>query len=204
LAAAGEREAVQLEPLVEALDDRLLGARFGERHVQVREQVVLRLDQEQPALAAGVGRLEDCGQADRLERRPRVGDAADRREARLRHACLGEPPPHRDLVRHQVGGLGADARQAQRLGDGGHDRDGAIGRDRQDAVDGVPAADLGDRLDVAEIDHLWHVGLGEPERVGVPVDGDDAQPELARALDRAALVPAGADEEDRPRHGGRC
>ena len=40
------------------------------------------------------------------------------------------------------------------------------------------------------------VGLGEPGRVGVAVDGDDAQPELLRAQDRAPLVPPGADEEN--------
>src|SRR5262249_7056414 len=36
----------------------------------------------------------------------------------------------------------------------------------------------------------------EPGRVGVAVDGDDAEPALARLLDRATLVAPGADEED--------
>ena len=41
----------------------------------------------------------------------------------------------------------------------------------------------------------------EAGRVRVAVDGRDAQPELLRPQDRAALVPAGADEEDGLRHG---
>ena len=58
-------------------------------------------------------------------------------------------------------------------------------------------------FDVGEVDHLAHIGNGEPRRLGVPVDGDDARAELAHALDRALLVPARADEQHRPSiHGG--
>ena len=57
-----------------------------------------------------------------------------------------------------------------------------------------------DRVDVGEVHDLGNVGDPEPERVGVPIDGDDAEPALARLDDRPALVAAGADEED-ARHG---
>ena len=57
-----------------------------------------------------------------------------------------------------------------------------------------------DRVDVGEVHDLGDVGDPEPERVGVPIDGDDAEPPLARLDDRPALVAAGADEED-ARHG---
>jgi hypothetical protein len=61
----------------------------------------------------------------------------------------------------------------------------------------VPAADLGHAVEVDEIHDLGHVCDREPERVGVPVDRDDAVAELADVLDRAALVAARADEEQR-------
>ena len=110
---------------------------------------------------------------------------------------LREPPPHRDLVRHQVRGLGADARQAERLGDGRDDGYGAVGGDRQDAVDLVAPPDLRHRFDVGEVDDLADVRDREPRRLGVAVDGDDAKPELARAHDRPPLVPARADHQER-------
>ena len=121
---------------------------------------------------------------------------AHRGELRLRDAVLGEPPAHRDLVRHQVRGLPADPGQAEILGDGRHDRDGPVGRDGEDAVDAVAAPDRGYRRGVGEVDDLADVGDPEPRCVRVAVDGDDANAELARALDRATLVPACADEQD--------
>ena len=74
---------------------------------------------------------------------------------------------------------------------------GAVGRDGQDAVDGVATPDLGDGGDVGEVDDLADVGDLQARRVRVAVDRDDAQAELLRPQDRAPLVPAGADEEDR-------
>ena len=59
------------------------------------------------------------------------------------------------------------------------------------------------RVDVGEVDHLGDVGLREARRVGVAVDGHDAQAELFRLQDRAALVAAGADEEN-GLHGRDC
>ena len=109
--------------------------------------------------------------------------------------------PHRDLVRHQPRRLGADPGQAERLGHLRHDRDGPVGGDRQHAVDAVAAADVDHRRHVAEVHDLEGVGLGKPERLRVAVDGDRLETELARARDRSALVPAGADEEDGLAHG---
>ena len=109
--------------------------RRRERLVQVRLDVVERLDAEDAALPARVGRLEHRREADLVGRAPALGDRAQRREARLRHADLGEPAAHRHLVRHQVRGLGADPGQPARLGDRRDHRHGAVGRDRQHAVE---------------------------------------------------------------------
>ena len=53
---------------------------------------------------------------------------------------------------------------------------------------------------VCEVDDLGHVCQGEPGRVRVSIDRDDAKAPLARLRDRAALVASRADEED-ARHG---
>src|SRR5207247_7739404 len=52
------------------------------------------------------------------------------------------------------------------------------------------------RIDVGEVDRLAEVGKREPGRLGVAVDRNDPHAELLHPPDRAALVPAGADEED--------
>ena len=122
LAAAGDDDPVQLEAVVEAFDDRLLRRRLGERGMHVRVELVLRLDVEDPSLAAGVGRLQHRRHPDRVQGCARAQHVACPREARLRHACVGERAPHRDLVRHQMGGLGPDSGEPQRLGDGCDDR----------------------------------------------------------------------------------
>jgi hypothetical protein len=73
-------------------------------------EVVARVEEEDPALAARVGRLEDGGQAHGLERGATLGDRPHGGEARLRDPGVGEPAAHRDLVRHRVSRLRADAR----------------------------------------------------------------------------------------------
>jgi hypothetical protein len=182
---------------VEALDDRLVGGRLGQRGVHVSVELVGRLDVENPALPARVGRLQHRRHADGLERCARALHVARAGEARLGHACVGECAAHRDLVRHQVRSLRADPGEPERLGDGRDDGHGPVGRDGEDAVDGVATPDLGDRGDVGEVDRLARVSDLQAERVRVPVDRDDAQAELLRPQDRAALVAPGADEEDR-------
>ena len=164
--------------------------------MQVRVDLVERLDAEDAALAARVGRLQHRREADLVRRAAPLRDRADGGEARLRHAGLGEPAPHRDLVRHQVRRLDADPRQPASLRDRGDDRDGAVGADRQHAVELEPLRRLQHRCDVREVDDLRDVGLGEPRRLGVPVDGGDPQPELLRAQDRAPLMAPRADEEN--------
>ena len=140
LAVPRDHDPVQLEPVVEALDDRLLGGGLGERHVQVGVELVLRLDVEDAALPARVGRLQHRRHADGVERGAGAQQVACAREGRLRHAGVGERPAHRDLVRHQVGGVGADPRQPERFGDGCDNGHGAVGRDGQDPVDADGAA----------------------------------------------------------------
>ena len=65
---------------------------------------------------------------------PRSAAAARRASAKRRRIAT--------LCVISVRGLGADPRQAARLGDRGDDRHGAVGRDRQHAVDAVPARGL--------------------------------------------------------------
>ena len=163
--------------------------------------VVERLDAEDAALAARVGGLQHRREADLVGRAAALGERAHRGEARLRHAGLGEPRAHRDLVRHQVRGLRADPRQPARLGDRGDDRHRAVGADGQHAVELDARRRLQHGVDVREVDDLRDVRLREPERVRVPVDRRDAQSQLLRPQDRAALMAAGADEEDGPGHG---
>jgi hypothetical protein len=204
-AASRDHEAVQLEAFVVALENRLFRGRLGERRVQVGVEVVPRLDPEDAALAAGVGRLHHGGKPNRVERGVGLVDRPNGRVAGLRHACIGEPRSHRDLVGHQVRRLGADPGQAETLGDRRDDGNGAVGGDGQDAVDGVAAPGLCDGVHVREVDDLADVGLAKPQRVRVPVDADDAQPELTSLPDRPLLVAARADEENRPVHpGARC
>ena len=117
-------------------------------------------------------------------------------ESRLGDACLGEPAPLRDLVRHQVSGLGSHAGEAELLRHCGDDRNGSLGRECDDPLDTVPPADLDDGADVAEVDHLADLGLRETDGVGVPVDRHHLDAELVSALDDAALVSPSADEQD--------
>jgi hypothetical protein len=102
-----------------------------------------------------------------------------------------------------VGGGAADAREAELLCDCGHDWDCAVRGDGEDAVNSVPARDLENRFDVCEVDDLGDVCGGEPRRLLVTVDADDPKAAGARMLDRAPLMPPGADEED-GLHARRC
>ena len=58
------------------------------------------------------------------------------------------------------------------------------------------AARSRDGGDVGEVDRHADIRLGEPGCARVAVDGHDPVSELPHARDRAALVPAGADEEN--------
>ncbi len=98
--------------------------------------------------------------------------------------------------------LGADAGEAERLGDRRDDRHGAVRRHGQHAVHADPARDLDDGVDVREVDDLGDVGGHEAGRLAITVDGRDAQATGARLFDRAALMSSRADKEDRC-HGRR-
>src|SRR5204863_4648511 len=92
----------------------------------------------------------------------------------------------------------ADPGQTEQLRDARDDRHGTVGGDRQHAVHRVTATDLGDGVGVREVDGYRVVGKREAGRLAIPVDGDDADAELADALDRTALVAPRADEQNGP------
>jgi hypothetical protein len=171
---ARDRETVQLEPVVERLDNCLAAAGLRQGGVEVRVEIVRRVEPEDAALPARVGGLEHRRQAGRLQRRVLLAQPAQSCERRLRDAALREQAPHRDLVRHEVRGLRADPRQPERLRDRGDDRDRAVCGHGQHAVDLVPARSVGDRLDVGEVDDVPLVGCRQAGRVRIAVDGDDA------------------------------
>ena len=204
LAVPCDDDPVHLRPVDEALDDRLLRGRLGEREMEA-------LARGRPANRAGrrrAGPPESAGFS--TAGRPTWPSAAlaacevaHRGEARLRHARVGQRAAHRHLVRQPMRDVGADRRQPEALRHRGDDRHGAVGRDRERTVHRVALRHRDDRVDVCEVDHLGDVSESQAGCVGVAVDGHDAEAALARLQDRPALVPAGADEQDRL-HGGRC
>ena len=200
LAAACHDDPVHLRAVDERLEDRLACGRLGERRVEMGLEVSGRLDPEETPLAAGVDRLQHGRKPDRGDRSAALGEAADRGERRLRDSLLRQRPPHGDLVGHAVRHLRPDGRQPEPLGHGCDDGNCPVGRDGERAVDLVPPRDLLDGVDVHEVDDLRHVGQGEPGRIRIPVDCDDAEAAVACLGDRAALVAPRADEED-ARHG---
>jgi hypothetical protein len=182
--------------LVEALEHDLAAGGLGECDVEVRLEVVDRLEAEDAALPTRVGGLQHCREANGLRRCCGVAHRARGGELRLRHALFGEAPAHRDLVRHRVCDVCADARQPECLCDRGDDRHGPVCRHGERAVDAVPPGNLDDAVHVLEIDDLADIGGLQAGRGAVPVDRDDAEAELLGTANRAALVPARADEED--------
>jgi nucleoside-diphosphate-sugar epimerase len=94
-------------------------------------------------------------------------------------------------------GLRADSRQAERLGDGGDDGDGAVGRNRKHTLHVVPAGDVGHPAYVAEIEHLARVRIAQAGRRRIAVHRDNSQPSLPRLRDRTLLVAACPHEENR-------
>ena len=198
LAVARDGDAVQLERVVEALDDRLALGRLGQRGVQVRVEVVLRARAGRRRAA----RRESAGFS--TAGKPTVSPAARalaRSRAAAKRGC-GTPASAsvrriailcviRCAVSVPMPGRPSDSATAATTGTA------RSAETVEHAVDAVPPRDLGDRRDVGEVDRLGDVRLAQPERVGIAVDCDDAQPELLRPQDRPALVAAGADEEDR-------
>jgi hypothetical protein len=155
------------------------------------------------ALAARVDRLQDRRETDRPQRRVDIARGTKACERGLWKPARAERLAHHELVGEEMSRLRADPGQAELLGDGRDDRNGAIRRDRECTARPEPARDLDDPSDLGEVDHLGDVGGGEPGRIGVPVDCRGAQTAGAGLLDRAPLVTARADEED-GLHGRRC
>ena len=183
----GDHDPVHLDPLDELLEDRLPPPRLGERRMQVRLEVVPRVDAEDAALPARVGRLEHGRHADVSTASTHRGCRAPPRSAvaarRLRRGA-----PHPDLVRHQMGGLRADPRQAERLRHRCDDRHGAIGRHGERAVDPVRSATSMHRVDVREVDRLGDV---RHRRGRAPRDCGRRRRPGARAPSRAGSRAAG-------------
>ena len=140
LADARDHDAVQLDAVDELLEERLVGRRLGDRLVEVALELIARLDAKDGALAARVDGLQDRREGDLLERGVDIRRRAEARVRRLRKSGCTERVTHRALVRQEVGRLRPDAGKAELLGDCGHDGHGAIGGDREHAVDADPAA----------------------------------------------------------------
>jgi len=64
----------------------------------------------------------------------------------------------------------------------------------------LEAADVRNRVDVGEVHDVSDVRGCQTRRLRVSIDRNDSEPQIAHALDRAALVPARAYEEDGSLH----
>ena len=174
---AGDDEAVHLD----AVDGTPRGSprssadsRDGFREIAF--ELLPRVDPEDGALAARVGRLEHGGEADRLERRVDVVRGAKCAYAGCGSRRLGECVPHRALVRDEMSRLRADPREPELLRDGCDDGYGAVGGDREHAVDAVAPRDLDHVVDVGEVDDLGDVGRRESRCLRVAVDAATRSP----------------------------
>ena len=123
------------------------------------------------------------------ERRPREGRL---REARARRATRRIA----SLCVSRCAVADADSRQAELLRDSGDDRDGAVGRDREHAVDPMRRATSSDRVNVREVDDLGDVGREQTWRLARSGRPRRREGRGARVLDRAPLMAPRADEED--------
>ncbi len=196
LTAPHDDDAVQLDPVHELLEDRDARRRLVGRLREVALELLLALDAEHGALAAGVGGLEHCGKRDDGECQGTLssdwiaanggcGTPASANTRRISSLCVIRCAVSRPIP----GSSSASATAA------------TTGTARSAATVSTPstscaAADLDHARDVGEVDELADVRRQEPERFRVAVDRDDLVPELLHALDRTALVTAAADEED--------
>ena len=161
--------------------------------MQVRLDVVDRVDEEDPALAARVGRLQHRREADLVGRAMPLGQRPQRREPRLRHALLGE----RAAASRPCASSGAPSRRRSPAARAPRRSPATTGTARSaDTVStpsiGSSATAVEHRVDVREVDDEAAVGLREPERVGVPIDGERpaAPSSFARRIARRWWRPA--------------
>ena len=196
-AAARDHDPVHLRALDEPLEDALLLGGLGERRVEVAVEVVLRSRSgrrragrpSRPASAPpGTPTVSSARLPSTSERTAANGGCGTPSSANarritilLRIRCATAVPivgsPRRSVTAATTG----TARSAETV---------------SAPSTRVAPRDLGHGVDVGEVDGLADVGDLEPGRVGVAVDGDDADALLARLQDRATLVAPGADEED--------
>ena len=196
--SARDHDPVQLEPVVEALDDRLVGLRLGERDVQMRVELVLRLDVEDAALAARVGGLQHRRDAGRVERGARALQVARSGEPRLRHAAR----PRASAASRSCASSGARSRGRSRAARASSATAATTGTARSAETVSTPSTAWRRATSVTASTSVKSTASPtsaavEPGRVRVAVDGDDAKAELLRTQDRATLVAPRADEEDR-------
>ena len=203
LAVPGDHDAVQLDPLDELLQERLVGRRLRDRLRQVALDFLARFDPKDGPLSSRVDRLQDGRERDRCECGVDVRAGAEARVRRLRQACGAECVAHGALVRQEVRGVRADSRQAESLRDRRHHRNGAICRHRQRPIDTHGAGDFDDLRHGREVDDLRDVRRCETRCVPVAVDCSDTQSARACLLDRTPLMAPCAYEQNR-RHGRRC
>ena len=110
LAAARDHDPVHLGAVDELLEDRLPGRGRGERLVQVRLDVVERLDAEDAALTARVGRLEHGREADLLDGAMALRPAC----AARRSAAAARPPRRAGAASRPCASSGARSRRRSR------------------------------------------------------------------------------------------
>jgi hypothetical protein len=142
--------------------------------VEVPVEIVERPQQEEAPLSARVRRLQHRREADRVTGGRRLAPHTHGREPRLRHTALGEPAPHRHLVRHQVRGRRPDPGQPELLSDRGDHRHRPICRHGQHAIDPGSPRDGDHPLRVGEVDDVALVRMRQPDRLRVAIDGDHA------------------------------
>ena len=182
---------------MERLDDRLARGRLDERRVQVRVEVVRELDAgrsragrpSRPASAPpGTRRSSAAGAPQHGRGAPRSAAAArpPRRAGAASRPCAssGAPSPSRSPAAR------APPRRRRPPAPPGRPRRSAR---RRPSASARPRSRSRRRRSRPPRPSS---ASGRPGRLRVPVDRDDAQPELLRAQDGAALVAARADEED--------
>ena len=197
LSGSDDDDPVHLDAVDEPFEDGRPRRRLFDRLVEVALELGAALDPEDGPLAARVGRLQHRGEAHAGQS---VVDAFGRAKGGvrgLRYVGGCKCVTHLELVRHPLRGLDSDSREPECVRDSGHDWHRPVRSDREHSVGTVPAAHLDDGLDVREVDELAYVGGPEAECIGIAVDSDDAMPELLRMEDRAALMAAAADEQER-------
>ena len=168
-----------------------------ERLVQVRVDLVERLDAEDAALAARVGRLEHGREPDLVGGAPRLGDrpharrsaaaARPRRRAGVRIAILC-------VIRCAVSTpIPGSPRASATAATTGTARSALTVITPSSLIRAVALSTAA----ASEKSTTFAMSASaRPGRVRVAVDRDHAQAELLRLQDRAALVAPGADEED--------